>query len=599
MISNLVFMKKIAIALLATLVLFFSITGVPQDKPQDKPQTKNQPAKDEPFKFSVGSNIVLVPVIVTDKQGNHVPGLTTDDFEVKENNTVEKIARFNEITSDVAKVQKMAWTPNTFTNEVNVDQPKKLEIIVLDQVNTPFQYASDGHRMLIEFLAKNVDANTLLALVAFQNNGVRIIHDFTSDPAVLVEAVKKTQVAINSRDSQAFDALGDNTQTDLEALQITALLNGADLGPTSDPGQLLAEVKAIRQQQRARVDQSMQAQEGLITLEDFQQVAQYFGHVPGRKSLIWASTGFPFALGTAPQSSTRGTLFEDWERTFHMLEDANISVYPVDIGGLVPGSNANVRSALQNQNDAALRSSGVAARSDMMNKVDSGAFIDPNQNRHDSMHQLADMTGGEAFYNSNDGAELFRRAGQDAAQYYMLAYYTKDDGKYGWRKLSVKVRKDGVKVRTRSGFFFTDKRKDADPNGILKELKMAMTSDLSFTSVPIRGQWQQVEPAGAQKKVHFMLSIPAGVASIDTENQNHISLEFLVAATDSSGKPQGNISQRFDTKLPPEGVDQIQAKGLDYASALTLAPGKYKVHFVVRDNLKRTLGSIVVPLEVK
>jgi len=122
------------------------------------------------------------------------------------------------------------------------------------------------------------------------------------------------------------------------------------------------------------------------------------------------------------------------------------------------------------------------------------------------------MTGGQPFYNSNDGAELFHRAGEDAGQYYVLAYYTKDTGKYGWRKLAVKVDRDGDKVRARSGFFFNDPKKEADPNTPLKDLKMALSSDLNFTSIPLRGEWQQIEPAGSQKKVHFTLSVPAGVA---------------------------------------------------------------------------------------
>src|SRR5262249_18184079 len=160
---------------------------------------------------------------------------------------------------------------------------------------------------------------------------------------------------------------------------------------------------------RAQVDASRRAQEALITLQDMQQLAQYFGAVPGRKSLIWASTGFPFALGTATTSSTPGTLFDDWERTFRMLTDANIAVYPVDISGLLPGVNAN---NLQTLNSTTIRAGGpeggVAARSGMLEGVSSGQFVDPIIGQQESMRQLADMTGGEAFYNSNDGAELFR-----------------------------------------------------------------------------------------------------------------------------------------------------------------------------------------------
>jgi hypothetical protein len=40
---------------------------------------------------------------------------------------------------------------------------------------------------------------------------------------------------------------------------------------------------------------------------------------------------------------------------------------------------------------------------------------------------------------------------------------------------------------------------------------MAMTSGLSFSQIPIKGEWDKIEPAGGQKKVYFILSVPAGV----------------------------------------------------------------------------------------
>jgi VWFA-related protein len=581
------------IALIAVVAILNATAGSAW---QNKPGSSQEQSK-EPFKLSVATHFVLVPVIVTDKQGNHVTGLKAEDFELKEDGSVQKISRLDELTADTVKVPVAATSPKEFTNQVVADHPKKLEIIAFDQVNTPFASSRDGERMLVEFLAKNVDANTLLALVALGHNGPRIIHDFTHDPGVLIAAVKKLQTSLNSRDSRTLESSGDSTEADFEALQIAAILNGSDTGNITTPQQMAAVGKA----QRAQVDASRQAQEGLITLENFQKLAQYFQGVPGRKSLIWASTAFPFSLGAAAQATTRGTTNDDWQRTFRMLTDANIAVYPVDIGGLLPGVSANT---LQSIDSAGMIKNGgpdggTGQRGAVLAQIETGAFVDPTIGRHDTMHQVADMTGGQAFYNSNDGAELFRRAGEDAAQYYMLGYYTRDTGKFGWRKLAVKVNRDGVHVRARSGFVFSDPKKEADVNTPLKDLKMALGSDLSFTSIPIRGQWQQIEPAGNQKKIHFTLSIPPGVAAIDAEQQNHISLEFLITAMDASGKSAANISQRLDTKLPPEGVEQIQTQGIDYANALTLPPNSYTIHFVVRDNLRGTLGSVVTPLKLE
>jgi len=580
------------------------LAGIPA-VPFQQPANQNQPKSSEnpQYKLSVRSNLVLVPVIVVDKHGDHVAGLKAEDFEVKEDGNAEKIVRMDEVTvGDTAKVKRPAVAANTFTNEVVAEHPKKMEIIALDQINVPFAGGADGNRMLIEFLAKNLDSNTLLAMVALTHNGVRIIHDFTADTSTLAAALGKIRNKPGTLDATSMNVSGENLPVDLEILQLDALLNGSDIDFSQlSPAQAVAALKAASANARATVDLSRRAQDAMITLECFQQIAEYFGGVPGRKSLIWASTGFPFGTGAGTvQSTVRGNLEEDWQRTFRMLTDANIAVYPVDIGGLTTGATAN---NLQKLNTTLVKTGGaeggVMARSAGLQALEGGQFTDPNVGRQETMRQLADRTGGQPFYNSNDGAELFRRAGQDAGQYYTLAYYTKDTGKYGWRKLNVKVKRDDVKVRARNGFYFNDPKKAGDPNQAIQDLKMAITSDLNFTFVPLKGEWLGTQTVGDKRDVQFVLSIPPGVPAIDSENENHVSLDFLVVATDKMGKNAANISQRLDTKLKPDGVDRIQNKGLDYTNVLTLSPGDYKVHFVVRDNLRGTLGSVVSQLNVK
>jgi VWFA-related protein len=581
-------------------IIFLSVFSISLIAVAQETQPSAKADDSQPWKLSVGANLVIVPVIVTDKHGEHVTGLKDEDFEVKEEGVVQKIVHLDEISPDGAKVEKTVPVPShTFGNTV-LEQPKRLMIIALDQINTAFQNATDGHRMLVDFLSKSADQNTLIALVALQHNGVRIIHNFTSDPSVLAAAVQKVKSVISSRDTHSLDALGDNSQADIEALQLIALLHGTDVTGGSSTADLLAAARASSAVQRAQIDASRQAQESLITLEDFQQLAQYFWGVPGRKSLIWASTGFPFSLGSSAQSSTRGTLPDDWQRTFRMLADANVSVYPVDIGGLLPGVNPNnmqaISSALATSNGSNDGNSSV--RSKQLDGVAGGAFIDPSSARHDTMRQLADMTGGQAFYNSNDVSGLFRLAGGDAAQYYMLAYYTKNTGKAGWRKLSVKVHRDSVRLRARAGFFFHDPGSEPEAARQADEM-MAMASDLNFTAMPLSGTWENVESAGNERKVHFLLSIPAGVPFVDNEHQNHINFDFRALATDSNGRVVAKLGERMATNLSPESLAQIQTKGLDYANFLTLPPGQYRIHFVVHDNQKGTLGSVTVPLKVE
>lgn len=577
------------------LAIALSATLAAQNQEQKKAEAQNQ----QLYTLSVRTNLVLVPVVVTDKAGNHITGLKQQDFEVRENGKRQQLVSAEELSADTAKVQSVSTNPNMFSNQLATEHPKKLEIIAIDQINTPFSTREDARRGLLTFLAKSVDANTLLALVAFRTDGVHVIHNFTADPAVLVAAVNKVQPVLNRQDRRTQNISGDLTEADVEAAQIEALFANADVGGAISTAQALAAARASIAQGTAKVDASMQSQDALITLECLQQVAQYFRGVPGRKSLIWASSAFPFALGAEASALTRGTTYDDWQQTFHLLQDANVSVYPVDVSGLVPAGTAN---NLQSLGTGMMRNStaegGVAARTGALGGLESGRFMDPIEARHETMRQLADITGGQAFYNSNNGAELFRRAAEDSGQYYQLAYYAQETGKPGWRKLSVKVDKSGVKVRSRDGYFFHNPENDSESMRSAEEI-IALDSDFAFRGLPITGVWQQVEKLGNQRKVHFQLSIPAGVPLIETDKENHISFDFRVSANAPNGKQAAILGQRLDSHLKKDAVDEIQSRGLGYANTLTLDPGRYMVHFVVRDNLRGALGSVVVPLTVE
>jgi VWFA-related protein len=547
-------------------------------------------AQDNPPKFTAGTNVVLVPVVATDKRGNHISGLTAADFEVKQDGKEQKITSFEEITSEATPAQTMTGSPRSFTNQVVARRPKKLVIIALDLLNTSFAGRIEVRRGLIKFLS-SLDPNTLSALVVFRRSSVSMIHNFTSDPAILIAAIKKLQASPSAEESPTLNIRGDiQSQQDAEAVELAAIIQGTAGGDAGDAS--VAGALSVMRAGQATMDLSFQHQAGLVTLENFQQLALYFGSVPGRKSLIWASSGFNFAMGSITGEATRGTTSKDWERTLRMLQDANIAVYPVDVSGLLTSSPrasevyANVEPG-----------GSIAGRSAILQSIEAGVFNDPATAKHATMRTVAEGTGGTPFYNLNDCDDLFRRATSDSTQYYMLTFAAKDINKEGWHKIEVKAKRDGTQVRYRTGFFVTKDLRNPEITRQTDEL-LATSSVLNFTMLPLNGEWQQVEPAGDKRKVHFTLNLPPGVPTIDKEHENKMSLDFLAVAHDAGGKNIAQVSQSLQRNLPPAGVAQVEGNGLTYVHSLTLPPGDYRVVIVVRDNLTGRIGSVVSPLKV-
>jgi hypothetical protein len=61
----------------------------------------------------------------------------------------------------------------------------------------------------------------------------------------------------------------------------------------------------------------------------------------------------------------------------------------------------------------------------------------------------------------------------------------------------------------------------------------------------------------------------------------------------------GQIENRLVAQLKPEILVRVRNSGLGMRQSLELAPGKYKLHFAVRDNLSGEIGSVEYPFEVK
>jgi VWFA-related protein len=531
-------------------------------------------------KFTSRTELVLIPALVTDKSGNHISGLKKEDFTVLENGAEQKVASFEEITSD-AHLLSRPKNPNEFSNSLaGKPSTNRITLIVLDFINTPFLYQTNARKELLKYLTQSVDQREPIALYTLTRGGVHVIHDFTTDPRVLVAALHK----VNGDTSQMVD-----TQEEVEAITGTASPYGS---AGVDPGTVQSEADRIRTMMEDKELNFQSFEQRLAityTLQGLQQLSQALAGFPGRKSLIWAGGGFPFSVSDntmrlAPAGrDTLSDVLPMYEHTWQLLNDAQIAVYPLDVKGLQVGivPSASVRNPGTNY-----------ARNMGWKQMDTQA----------TLKTFASMTGGRAYYNSNDLVKGFREAVRDSAQYYMLGYYLdRSNTKSGWRKLAVKVKRDHVEVRARSGFFVTNATIDPDTSRD-SDIASALQSPLDYTSLALVARWDNIEPGKppGKKHVNYEMHLAADPALINDADNNHLSLELAALAKTPEGKQVDHpVGQKFDAHLTSEKVSVIRQKGAAFRGALDLAPGEYTVRFVVRDDLSGRIGSVAAPLKVK
>jgi VWFA-related protein len=538
----------------------------------------------KPLKFTARAHYILVPVIVTDKDGKHVGGLTKDSFEVLEDGKEQVVASADETTTSAVPVQSVPASPNQFSNAVTSDGgARRISVIALDLINTPFLDQLGARQAAIRYLANNINQDAIFELVSIDGNGMHVLHDFTSDTAALIAALKKV--------SSKLDAMnGSDTNSVRQTTANPALEQRNGFAVTYQAnGMTLVDLDSTALEAFARGEAPVAdfARAGAVgsTLGAFQQIGHQLSGIPGRKSLFWITGSFPFDVDESGSSITSGTPFDAYQRTMQLLNDANVSLYPVDARGLV----------VVGEMDATMKVSREMVRA--LPQYMAGES-QAHQKTLDTMRIFADTTGGRAYFNTNDLVGALSDAAKDGSSYYILSYaLNTKNNRPGFRKLKVRVKDHDYHIRSREGFFVTQTTMDPlSSEGM--DIREALTSPLDYTGMPLTVKLESPVASGVKKKVGFSLLVPANAATVDASDNDRLNLEIWYVVRNVKGEDVSHNSKLFNLNLNPAYVAQLQTSGIGYNDTLELAPGQYGLRVVVRDNITGRVGSVWAPVQV-
>ena len=213
----------------------------------------------------------------------------------------------------------------------------------------------------------------------------------------------------------------------------------------------------------------------------------------------------------------------------------------------------------------------------------------------DSFKAMAAATGGKPCFNRTDLANCLQEAATDPSHYYMLGFYLDNTTKPGWHSINVKLDGPRTELSYRDGILVQTGNPEKSK---LTDLQLALVSPLNYTSVPVRGKFENPVDNGNRKLVGFALDVPAGAIN-PQETDNHLLLDIVVVVRGIGGKEITKIAQRIDRVLTPEQAAVIQAQGIHYTNKLELPAGEYGVWFVVRESLTGRTGSVVTTLNAR
>ncbi len=562
-------------------------------------QSQTGAATVPPPTIRVTTHMVLVDAVVTDKQGKPIPGLRPEDFVVEENGKAQKVAS---LTTSAESVPPLggALPPGIYSNEPQYRSPgRPITVMLLDAVNTPFSDQAYARRQMIAFVRDQFKPSDRMAIFTL-TGPLNMLQDFTTDPQILYTALQRfkpqTQQFVSGAAPVTSAEPGPTTTSATTTSLDASTPAPSDSGSPPDTGGLrgggggggasaalaASAMAALQAFEGAQIAYAKD-QYAIVTLNALNSLARILGGMPGRKNLIWVTGDLPFSFIPENRVMTEAELQEDlpsldtrrvgqhsagnYAETFRQahaeeirevaarLSSAQVAVYPVDARGL---------------------------------------SISTDIDSQETMREMARETGGRAYVNQNEIQMGVQRAFADESAAYTIGYYPENkkyDGKY--RSIKVKVKRDGVEVHNRQGYYAIDptQAKGYNPK---QEALAALGESLPSTWVSFKAQVKPPSANSVPGKVGVTFLVDAKTLSAeDVTGGKRLNVDFY-ANIYSGGKIVASGGKKIDQVFDANTYQQILQNGL--ATHLDLDSQSGQLRLAVQDARTGLVGTIsVVP----
>ncbi len=391
---------------------------------------------------------VLVPVIVTYKDGHHVFGLTQSDFQVFEDGVEQKITAFSSERADISHLTPPAAEPAapdaaTRSNRVRANPASRhVYLICLDLLHASFGNFASVRQALEKLFHEEQPGNSEYAVIAI-GESTEIVQNLTSNPGAVLESLDGENFRTIYRKSVKAMSEAQESSYEHHLVDVRVACDNHDPTCPALKEGLPGQANALTEYEQFSTTQF---------LTQFRSLVEQLSRAAGRRTLVLISDGFLFAPGEIPFTllqayfpefrSTRAIeqISNLIEPILQIAAKANVMIYTIDSRGLYASPTLDA-----SRDGAASATSRVSAAWD-------GIATDEGM----TLSEFAAATGGTAFQNQNDLLTGLERAFADGRDYYQIAYVPTNpnqDGKF--RKIEVHVRDPKALVNAKRGYWAT------------------------------------------------------------------------------------------------------------------------------------------------
>jgi VWFA-related protein len=556
-------------------------------EPQTSPEAPApEVAVPEPPTFAAEVEQVVVDMVVTDKKGNPVTGITQGDLTVTEDGVSQTVLSFEAIVLPDEPLPEPPPPPRISRNTDLTTRRGRTFAIVFDDMNLTPHRARDAKAAVASFLTNGVREGDYVTLIAtsgaswwtarmesgrerlmdtLKRLDGRRIPDLTMERLSDWEAMRIHQYQdpqVISRVMRRFDQFGVMQRSGMDP-------NDPRAGTYADPF-VSARATDVYFQARTR---------NRIALEVIERALNGMASAKGRKSVILVSDGFIYDPN-----------LDEFKRVNRASRRANAAIYFLNARGL-----------------EGMPMEFTAAFGPPLPVQDVGFAYLSMDMEDDGSESLASDSGGFTVKNTNDLETGIQRIARETQSYYLLGYTSTNTARDGeFREIEVKFKKGrgkDLKIRARKGYYAptADGRQPLTAKeGIDPVLQAALDSPWPEDTIPLR-MTHFVGSEGLLGKAGVLVVTEVDVKALEfeeVEDRQVAEIEFLLVTAHRESGEYFRFDQSVRMRLRPATRERLERLWYPIIRDFELQPGDHMAKMVVREKSTGAVGTLVHVFDV-
>lgn len=547
-----------------------------------------QVASQQPYIETFEVRLHNLDVVVTDRAGKPVGGLTKDDFVVLENGTPQEITNFavygESAGGRASRPPAPGLPPDADGTETPV-VPRKF-IFFIDEMSLHPQSRSRLLKNATALLEKSMSEGDQAAIVRPYGE-TNIVLNYTGDIDEFVRAFGATLAENGTR-------IDTQSAAELRYLELQ-LANAVTKQERKYVRRVYADMARRRIEQR---------------LGQLRALVGSFAGTEGKKVLVLVTT----SLAAQPGIEARDP--EDMEVTAATENEvpATLPIYvnlqpKIDELARTAAANGVTIYTLQADVPNELSVPGRESPRPRLGLTVPGvssapvrALLPPNMfnalidNTQTTVKALAEKTGGRSFLGDGNIDDVFRQIGDDLRFYYSFAYRANGDSDKP-RRVEVQVKgRPELRVRTRTEVIEKSAEREMEDLVVANLVYPRNVNELAIRAVP-----------GTMKKSRNLFAIPVETRIpmerltflAGPDGKYHASFTVHYAAAGEKTDFVSAQARRQEVTITEEEMRALQGKLFRYTSDLEVAPGHVKIAVGVLDQTSKLSGFAVISMWAK